>query len=52
VVHILITVLVSIMVLEFVTVTYYSKLTWILFMIIIAYSEKMLSRLDARALGV
>jgi len=42
-IHILITVMVCILVLEFVTVTYYSKLTWILLTVIIAYSEKLLN---------
>ncbi|MBU0528746.1 O-antigen ligase family protein [bacterium] len=40
-IHIFITAMVCLMVLEFVTVTYYSKFTWILLMIILGYTDKL-----------
>ncbi len=40
-IHIFITAMVCLMVLELVTVTYYSKFTWILLMIILGYIDKL-----------
>ena len=39
--HIFITAMLSLMVLELVTVTYYTKFTWILFMVILGYTDKL-----------
>jgi O-antigen ligase len=39
--HIFITAMLSLMILDVVTVTYYTKFTWILFMVILGYIDKL-----------
>ena len=39
--QILITIVISLMVLDMVTVTYYAKFTWILFMVILGYTDRL-----------
>lgn len=40
-IHMFITVMLSLMVLDLVTVTYYTKFTWILFMVILGYTDRL-----------